>query len=67
MNIDKVTNKDIAEFTGKSIDTVNGWKQKQPNIDKAVRIGVFCIKNNLDTDTIKKLIEIQEAVKGVNK
>ena len=62
--IKKISNKEIADFVGKSVDTINGWKQKQPNLDAAVKIGVFCIKNDLDLDRIKKLIEIQEAIKN---
>ena len=64
--MEKVTNKDIAEYIDKSIDTVNGWKQRQPKLLDAVRIGIFCKKNNLDIDKIKKLVDIQEMVKGSN-
>jgi len=30
-----------------------------------VNVGVFCKKNDLDIEKITKLIEVQEAVKGV--
>lgn len=61
----KITNKEISEYIDKSIDTINGWKQRQPKLLEAVRIGIFCKKNNLDIEKIKKLVEVQEAVKNV--
>ncbi len=62
--MNKITNKDIAEYIGKGLDTVNGWKQKQPKLLEIVKIGAFCKKNDLDIDKIKKLVDIQEMVKG---
>jgi hypothetical protein len=59
----KITNKDIAEYIDKSIDTINGWKQRQPKLLEAVRTGIFCEKNNLDIDKINKLVAVQEAVR----
>jgi len=63
----KITNKDIAEYTNKSIDTINGWSKRQPNLLEICRVGLFCKHNNLSIDRIKKLIDIQEAVKETSK
>jgi len=50
----------------KSDTTINGWKKRQPALLDAVKLGIFCKKNDLDIDKIKKLIEIKEAVKGAS-
>jgi len=67
MEITKVTNKEIAEYIDKGVDTINGWNKRQPNLLKICRLGLFCEKNNLDIDKIKKLVDVQEAVKNVSK
>ncbi len=59
-----IKNKDIADFVGKSLDTVNGWKQRQPKLLEAVKIGVFCKKNNLSLEDIKSLIELKRKFKA---
>lgn len=59
-----ITNDDIAECVGRDKKTISGWRQKQPKLLETARIGTFCKKNNLDIDKIKKLVEIQEMVKG---
>lgn len=65
MKIEKLTNKDIANYIGKNENTISGWSTKQPVLHEIVKIGAFCKKNNLDIEKIKKLIEIQEAVREV--
>ncbi|MDQ7067764.1 MAG: hypothetical protein Q9M40_07215 [Sulfurimonas sp.] len=66
MNENQITNKYIADNIDKSLDTVNGWKQRQPKLLELVKLGAFCKKNDLDIEKIKKLVEVQEAVKGVS-
>ena len=60
----KVTYKDIAEYIGKSLDTINGWKQRQPKLLEAARVGIFCKKNNITIEHIKKCVELQQLAKG---
>ena len=64
--MEKVTNKDIAEYTDKSINTINGWKSKFPKLSEIVKLGAFCKKNGLDIEKIKKLVEIKEIMKDEN-
>ena len=64
--MEKVTIKEISEYVDKNMNTISGWNTKQPKLLEIVKLGAFCKKNNLDIDKIKKLIEVQEAVKSVN-
>jgi len=57
--------KDIANYLGKSEGTVKNWKNSHPVLLEFCKIGAFCKENNLDINKIKKLVEVQEAVKGV--
>ena len=59
----KVTNKEIAEYLGKSVNTVNGWKGKFPKLLELVKLGAFCKKNNITEETIKTCVELQEVAK----
>ncbi len=59
-----VTYNDIADFVKKDVTTVQNWKQKQPMLLDVVKIGSFCKKNGLDIDRIKKIIDLQEQIKG---
>jgi len=59
----KVTYKDIAEYTGKSLSTIKGWKVKFPQLLELVKTGAFCKKNNITIEHIKKCVELQELVK----
>ncbi len=63
METNNIKNKDIAEYIGKSVDTINGWKQRQPKLLEAVRIGIYCKKNNITIEKIKKCAELQELAK----
>jgi len=63
----KMTLAEIGNIVNKEAATINGWKYRNPELLKAVTIGAFCIKNDLDIDKIKKLVEVQEAVKKVSK
>ena len=56
----KITNKEIAEYIGKSLDTVNGWKQRQPKLLEAVRTGIYCNKNKINIDMIKNCIQLKK-------
>ncbi len=62
-----ITYKELAEDLNKSEATLKNWKQKFPVLLEYVKIGAFCKHNNLDIEKIKKLVDIQEAVKGVEK
>lgn len=62
-----ITYKELAEDLNKSEATLKNWKQKFPVLLEYVKIGAFCKHNNLDIEKIKKLVDIQEAVKGVKK
>ena len=59
-----ITNKDIAKYTDKSINTINGWKSKFPNLLEVVKTGAFCKKNNISIEKIKKCVELQELAKS---
>ncbi|MGJ0362873.1 sigma-70 region 4 domain-containing protein [Aliarcobacter cryaerophilus] len=61
-----VTYKEIAEDLGKTEGTIKNWSKSHPTLLKYVKIGAFCEHNNLDIDRIKKLIEIQEAIKEID-
>ena len=65
--MEKVTNKDIAEYTDKSINTINGWKSKFPKLSEIVKLGAFCKKNNITMEHIKKCMELKEIVKDENR
>lgn len=58
-----ITYKEIAKDLGKSTNTITSWKQKFPLLLEYVKLGAFCKKNNLDTEKIKKLIELQNIIK----
>ena len=62
-----ITYKELAEDLNKSEATLKNWKQKFPVLLEYVKIAAFCKHNNLDIEKIKKLVDIQEAVKGVEK
>jgi len=57
--------KDIAEYLGKKEGTIKNWKTNHPILLELVKLGAFCKKNNLDIEKITKLLEVQEAVRGV--
>jgi len=57
--------KDIANYLGKTEGTIKNWKINHPVLLEFCKIGAFCKKNDLDIEKIKKLVEVQEAVKGV--
>lgn len=61
-----ITYKDLAKDLDKSEATLKNWKQKFPILLEYVKIGAFCKHNNLDINKIKKLIEIQDAIKEVD-
>ena len=60
MKTNDIKNKDIAEHIGKSIDTINGWKQRQPKLLDIAKTGLFCKKNNITIEMIKTCIELKE-------
>ena len=59
----KMTLEEIGKSVNKSGITINGWKYRNPELLEAVTIGAFCKKNNLDIETIKKLVELQEMIR----
>jgi len=63
MSMKDVIYKDIAELTRKSESAIKQWKKNNPELLDIAKIGVFCKKNNLTLENIKKLIEIQEMLK----
>lgn len=64
--MEKVTYRYIADCINKSEQQVKWYKTNNPELLELVKLGAFCKKNNLDIDKIKKLVEVQEAVKNVN-
>jgi len=60
-----ITYKDIAEYIGKSEGTIKNWNKNFPSLLALVKLGAFCKKNDLSQEKIEKLVEIQDAVKGV--
>ena len=59
-----ITYKEIGDLLGKSENTIKGWKQKFPELLEFVKIGVLCKLNDLDEEKIRKLVELQEMIKG---
>jgi transposase len=62
--MEKITNKDIANYLGKSINTINGWKGKFPELLELTKTGAFCKKNNITIEMIKSCVELQRLAKG---
>jgi hypothetical protein len=62
--MEKVTNKEIADYLKKQVSTINGWTTRYPEMLELCKLGAFCKKNNLDIEKIKKLTELQEMIKG---
>lgn len=58
---------DIASYIGKDSQTVSGWKSKQPKLLELVRLGMLCIKNDIDEERLTKLVELQEMMKSAAK
>jgi uncharacterized protein YjcR len=56
--------KEIAEDLGKSEGTIKNWKKNHPVLLEYVKTGAFCKKNNLDIEKIKKLVAVQDMIKG---
>lgn len=50
----------IAEYLGKSENTIKGWNKKSPNLLELVKFGMLCKINDLDEQKISKMIEMQE-------
>lgn len=63
----KMSLEEIGNSVNKSAQTINGWKYRNPELLEIVTIGAFCKKNDLDIEKIKKLVEVQEMIKGVGK
>lgn len=57
-----ITNSDISLFTGRSNSTVAGWSSKQPQMLELIRLGALCKKNNIDEQTIRQIVELQEHI-----
>lgn len=55
-----ITYKELSEYLGKSLNTINGWKNKFPELLELCKLGFFCKKNDLDIEKIKKLIEVKQ-------
>jgi len=60
----ELTYKEIGLLLGKSENTIKGWKQKFPKLLQLVKIGAFCVANDLDEKKILKIVEIQKILKG---
>ncbi len=59
----KVTNQDIADFTGKKVGSINHWKRISPGLLELCRLGAFCKKNGLSLEDIKSLVELKQKFK----
>ena len=59
----KVTNKYIADYLGKQINTINTWKQRTPKLLNLCRLGAFCVRNGLDLYKLEKLTVLKNAIK----
>jgi hypothetical protein len=62
--MEKVTNKDIANFLDKQVSTVNSWASRNPKLLELVKLGAFCKKNNITINDIKTCIKMKELAKG---
>ena len=58
--MEKITNKDIADFLDKQVSTVNSWTSRNPKLLELTKTGAFCKKNNITIDMIKNCIELKE-------
>ena len=63
----ETTHKEIAEHLGKSVNTINGWTNKFPELLELCKIGIFCKKNDLDIEKIKKIIEVKQMFSNEDK
>jgi len=63
----KVSNQELADYIDKSINTINGWQARQPNLLEIARIGLYCKNNGLDLEKIDKLIEVQKLLSNTKK
>ncbi len=64
MELKKITNEDIANYTDKKVGTINHWKRISPGLLELCRIGAFCKKNGLDIELIKDLIDMKNKLKS---
>lgn len=61
----KKTNRtEIAEYLAKTIQTVSGWKKKQPQLYELTKLGMICVNNNIDEEMLIKLVELHEMIRG---
>ena len=58
--MEKVTNKDIANYLDKQVSTINGWTSRNPKLLELTKVGAFCKKNNITIEMIKNCIELKE-------
>ena len=61
--MEKIINKDIANFLDKQVSTINGWASRNPRLLELCKIGAFCKKNNITIEMIKNCIELKELSK----
>ena len=57
--MEKVTNKDIANYLDKQVSTINGWTSRNQKLLELTKVGAFCKKNNITIEMIKNCIEIK--------
>jgi predicted transcriptional regulator len=60
----KILYKEIAEYLGKSEQTIRGWKVKSPELLEIVKAGSFCKKNDITIEDIKACVQMQKLVRG---
>lgn len=64
MKDNRITHKDIAEYIGKSTDTINGWTLRQPKLLELVKLGMTCKDYDLDANKIKKLANLKNTIQN---
>ena len=62
----KITNKYIANYLDKQINTVNTWKKRNPKLLNLCRLGAFCVRNGLDMHKLEKLMKIKNILQESN-
>jgi hypothetical protein len=62
--MEKITNKDIANYLDKQVSTVNSWRSRNPKLLELCKTGAFCKKNDITIEDIKACVQMQKLVRG---
>lgn len=63
----KITNKEISNFTNKSVSTIAGWSTKQPKLLEVVKLGSLCKKHGITIEFLETCTKLQEISQMLDK